>query len=92
MFSQVEDRELIVLLLGVIVAAFVIAHLRQLRAFPWWPLPICAALSLILGWAASVAEDIWVVGWMNLLEHALYALHSVLFSIWAVRLSRVKQA
>lgn len=88
MLIQVEDRELVVLVLGILVAAFVIAHRKQLRAFPWWPLPVLAVGCLLIGWTISVAEDIWVLPWSNLAEHSLYALHSVLFATWAFRLSR----
>ena len=76
------------LLLGVLVAAFVIAHLRQIRTFPWWPLPIFAAFCLLAGWTASVAEDIWPIVWLNTVEHVFYVLHSIAFSIWAARLAR----
>ncbi len=88
MFDHVEDRELTVLLLGVLVAAFVLAHLRQIRTFPWWPLPLSAGASLLLGWTSSVAEDIWSTSWLNTTEHIFYALHTVLFSTWAIRLAQ----
>jgi hypothetical protein len=90
-FELIEDRELAVLLLGVVIAAFVIGHLRQIRSFPWWPLPVVAAFCLLLGWGTSVAEDVWASPWLNGAEHVLYVLHSVLFSIWAVRLAREPQ-
>ena len=84
-----EDREAIVLLLGILVALFVIAHLKQIKKFPLWPLPVIAATCLLLGWSISVIESIVDSSYFDLLEHSFYAAHSCLLAAWCVRISLI---
>jgi 4-amino-4-deoxy-L-arabinose transferase-like glycosyltransferase len=86
-WGNVEDREAIVLLLGLLVALFVIAHLKQIKAFPLWPLPVIAASCLLMGWSVSIAEDVFDSYDFDVVEHFLYAAHSCLLAAWCVRLS-----
>ncbi len=84
---MVEDREVVVLVLGMLVLAFMIAHVRQLRRFPWWPLPFLAGGLMTTGWGISVIEHIVDFPFANLVEHGLYAAHSLLLCAWAYKLS-----
>ena len=90
-WGNVEDREAIVLLLGLLVALFVIAHLKQIKTFPLWPLPVMAACCLLLGWSVSIVEDVFASFDFDLLEHVLYTAHSCLLATWCIRLSRLKK-
>lgn len=86
--TSLEDREVVVLVLGVLVASFVLAHLKVIKTFPWWPLPVLSAGSLLAGWAASVGENFIAPDRVNALEHLLYACHSVFLCVWVVRLNK----
>jgi hypothetical protein len=79
----VEDREIIVLVLGLIVAGFAVANLAKLRRLPRWPLPMAAAALLLLGWTCSILETWFAPVALNVAEHAAYVAHSVLMLLWA---------
>lgn len=79
----VEDREIVVLVLGLIVAGFAVANLHKLRRLPRWPLPMAAAALLLIGWACSILETWFAPVALNVAEHAAYVAHSVLMLAWA---------
>lgn len=77
-----EDREIVVLVLGLIVAGFALAHLKKLQRLPNWPIPLAAAALLLLGWFLSIIET-WVAPQLlNVCEHVAYVLHSLLMLVW----------
>lgn len=80
--AGLEDREIVVLLLGLLVAGFSLANLDKLRALPRWRVPMSAAALLILGWAASILETWFAPTSLNLVEHSAYLAHSALMLVW----------
>jgi hypothetical protein len=83
-----EDREVVVLLLGLIVAGFAVANLDKLRRLPRWPLPMLAACLLLLGWVSSILETWFSPHVLNTLEHCAYVAHSGLMLAWVYLSSR----
>jgi len=78
-----EDREIVVLVLGLIVAGFAFANLNKLRRLPRWPLPLMAACLLLLGWMCSILETWFAPQLLNVIEHGAYVAHSALMLAWA---------
>ncbi len=77
-----EDREIVVLVLGLIVAGFALAHLKKLQRLPHWPVPLTAAALLLLGWSLSIFETWFAPRLLNVCEHVAYVLHSLLMLVW----------
>lgn len=86
--AGLEDREIVVLLLGLLVAAFSLANLDKLRALPRWRVPMSAAALLIFGWTASILETWFAPTVLNLVEHCAYLAHSALMVAWVYLLHR----
>lgn len=82
--GPVEDREVVVLLLGVAMAAFMLNHLARLKAQTGWQLLLAAVFSVVLGWAVSVVEHFVAIPGADIAEHGLYALHSSLLLAWVI--------
>lgn len=80
--AGLEDREIVVALLGLLVAGFSVANLDKLRALPHWRVPMSAAALLILGWTASILETWFAPTLLNLAEHCAYLTHSALMLVW----------
>ncbi len=83
-----EAREVAVLLLAAVTAAFVIANLRRIRNFPFWGLPVLAAALLCCGWTVSVLEDLLPIPGSDTAEHLAYLGHSSLMAAWTFILFR----
>lgn len=88
----VEDREIVVLVLGLIVAGFAFTNLEKLKRLPRWPLPLTAACLLLLGWTCSILETWFLPSPLNVAEHAAYVAHSALMLVWAYSVGSRSQA
>ncbi len=84
--AGLEDREVVVLLLGLIVGGFAFAYRKKLAALPLVHLPILAASFLLLGWTLSTLETWFAPQLLNFLEHSAYLAHSGLMLSWVFTL------
>lgn len=90
--GPVEDREVVVLLFGVVMATFVLTHLSRLKSQPSWQLLLGAVFSVVFGWSVSVVEHFVEFSWADLAEHGLYAAHSLFLLSWVVMARRGRRA
>lgn len=73
---------------GLLVLACTLTLLRDLKRVPRWQLLGLALGSLVLGDVATVVEHFVAYEFFNHLEHAAYALQSLLILAWAHGLKR----
>ena len=85
---MVEEIEVITLVGGVVVLAFLAWDRAVLRRQPRSILLVGAYACFLGGWAMSVLESFVLPDLVNLAEHLLYAIGSVLLMQWAWRLAR----
>lgn len=83
-----EEREVAVLVGAVLLVACTLYFFRDFRRVPSWQLLGLAMCSLVVGNVATVVEHFMAFSLFNHVEHAAYALQSVLLASWAYRLQR----
>lgn len=84
-----DERELTVLLSGLLLAASTHYFRRELRRIPEWRLVLCGVVCMILGGISTVAEHLIAYDFFNHLEHASYLSQSLVLAFWALRVRRV---
>lgn len=80
--AGLEDREVVVLLLGMIVGGFAFTFRKKLTSLPLARWPVMAATFLLVGWVLSTLETWIAPTLLNILEHAAYVAHSMLMLVW----------
>lgn len=82
---MVQENEAITLILGVgVLLSFVIGRAR-IRKLPAWRTFLIGFVVLTAGWAFTVLEGFLWPEALNLVEHACYALSSILLCVWCWR-------
>jgi hypothetical protein len=89
--KMIQENELIHLLLGLGILAFIFANRLRLKRIPASGILLAAYCVLLAGWILTVLEGFFLGGVLNLLEHACYAISSVLIFIWCWKVFARKQ-
>jgi len=83
-----EEREVAVLVGALLLVGCTVYFVRDFKRVPRWQLLGLAILSLVLGNVATVLEHFVAFNVFNHLEHAAYAMQSLLLATWAYKLQR----
>lgn len=83
-----DERELTVLLSGLLLAASTLYFRSDLRRVPEWRLLLAGVGFMIIGNAATVIEHTLSYSVFNFIEHASYLLQSVVLAAWALRVHK----
>ena len=83
-----DERELTVLLSGLLLAAATHHFRRELRRIPEWRFVLAGVVCMIVGGFATVIEHLVAYDFFNHLEHASYLAQSLMLAVWAVRARR----
>jgi len=83
-----EEREVAVLVGALLLVGCTVYFFRDFKRVPRWQLLGLAISSLVLGNIATVVEHFVAFSVFNHVEHASYALQSLLLATWAYKLQR----
>ncbi|MFZ5896105.1 MAG: hypothetical protein ACOY0T_33925 [Myxococcota bacterium] len=83
-----EEREVAVLVGALLLVGCTLYFIRDFKRVPRWQMLCLAMCSLVLGNIATVVEHFFAFNVFNHLEHAAYALQSLLLAAWAYQLQR----
>jgi len=84
----IHGDELIMLLLGLGVSAFIRTNKTRLRTLPGFKVFAAAFFCFLAAWIFTVLEGFFWRNVLNLLEHALYVSGTGLLLAWALKLVR----
>ena len=79
---MINEKEVVHLILAVSVLAYIAWNGRILRAIPSCGLFFASYSATVLGLVLTVVEGFGAAGLLNILEHAMYAVGTILFAIW----------
>lgn len=86
--DTIRSSEVIVMLLGMGLMAFVLYQRRQLAQLPNRSILFMSLLAILAGWFFTNLEAVVWGGLVNLLEHLCYASNAVLMAVWCGLLLR----
>ncbi|HOX46505.1 MAG TPA: hypothetical protein PK668_23070 [Myxococcota bacterium] len=82
---MIAHAELVTLILGLALAAFLIFNRDRLRRLPGWGWLTAAIGSMLLAWIATIVEGFLAHDLFNHLEHLTYAAAAVFLAGWVWR-------
>jgi glucan phosphoethanolaminetransferase (alkaline phosphatase superfamily) len=85
---MIHGDELIMLLLGLAVLAFIVMNKIRLRRIPGFKVFVSAFFCFLAAWIFTVLEGFFWEDTFNLLEHALYVSGTGLLLVWALKFGR----
>ncbi|MFW6305458.1 MAG: hypothetical protein ACOC1V_06750 [Candidatus Saliniplasma sp.] len=88
---MVEELEVVLLLLGIFVLIFIIANKRLKRDLPHYTLLVSAFLMYLLSWIFTNLENIMLYELLNLLEHTVQLIGTVLIAVWCWKIFGEKE-
>ncbi|HNR39791.1 MAG TPA: hypothetical protein PKN61_12210 [Acidobacteriota bacterium] len=86
--DMIRSSEVIVMLLGMGLMAFVLYQRRQLARLPNRSILFLSLLAILAGWFFTNLEAVVWGELVNLLEHLCYAANAVLMAVWCGLLLR----
>ena len=86
MQTPFDEREVTVLLSGLLLAASTLYFRSDIKRVPGWRLLLAGVGCMVVGNAATVIEHALAYQLFNIIEHASYMLQSVVLAAWALRL------
>jgi len=86
--DMIRSSEVIVMLLGMGLMAFVLYQRRQLARLPNRSILFLSLLAILAGWFFTNLESVVWGELVNLLEHLCYAANAVLMAVWCGLLLR----
>jgi hypothetical protein len=82
MTYEIFENEIVMLSIGVGVLIFILGNRARLKRLATYRILIAAFCLMLVGWIVTVVEGfIWEVI-LNYIEHACYAVSSILLMIW----------
>lgn len=85
---MIHGDELIMLLLGLGVLAFIRTNNTRLRTLPGFKVFVAAFFCYLAAWIFTVLEGFFWRETLNVLEHALYVSGTGLLLAWTLKLGR----
>ena len=79
---SIQPNEIVMLLLGIVTGIFTVRNRSHLRRLPQTGILLTGFYVLAVSWLLTVLEGFFWNSFFNLLEHAGYALSSVLLALW----------
>jgi len=83
---EIFENEIVMLLIGVGVLIFILGSRRRLKSLPASNILIAGFYVLLASWIVTVLEGFFGLFWegiLNYIEHACYAVGSVLVAVWS---------
>ena len=90
--DMIRSSEVIVMLLGMGLMAFVLYQRRQLARLPNRSILFLSLLAILAGWFFTNLESVVWGELVNLLEHLCYAANAVLMAVWCGLLLRRRRS
>jgi hypothetical protein len=84
-----DERELTVLISGLLLALSSIYFRAELRRVPEWRLLLAGIGCMIVGGVATLVEHVVAYDLFNHLEHLSYMMQSLVLAFWALRVRKV---
>ena len=85
---MIHGDELIMLLLGLAVLAFIVMNKIRLRRIPGFKVFVSAFFCFLAAWIFTVLEGFFWEDMFNVLEHVLYVSGTALLFIWVLKIGR----
>ena len=85
---MIHGDELIMLLLGLAVFAFIVMNKIRLRRIPGFKVFVSAFFCFLAAWIFTVLEGFFWEDMFNVLEHVLYVSGTALLFIWVLKIGR----
>ena len=82
---MVEEKEIIMLVMGIGVYGFTVAYRLQLKRIPRWDVIFLAYRLMLAAWLMTVLEGFFWAGVLNTLEHLCYAGSAAAMTWWCYR-------
>ncbi len=82
MVYEIFENEIVMLLIGVGVLIFILGSRQRLKGLPSSNILIAGFYLLLASWAVTVLEGFIWEELFNYIEHACYAVGSVLVAVW----------
>jgi len=82
MVYEIFENEVVMLLIGVGVLIFILGSRPRLKSLPASNILIAGFYVLLVSWVLTVLEGFFWEGLLNYIEHACYAVGSVLVAVW----------
>lgn len=79
---MIQENELVMLVFGVGVLAFILANRSQLKRLPSARFLLAAFYILLAGWILTVLEGYMLQASFNFMEHLCYAVSAIALAIW----------
>ena len=76
------ENEVVMLVFGFLVTVFIGIKYKQLKNIRNYKILLLGFYLLFIAWTCSTVEEFIFETYLNLLEHLLYALSSILLFIW----------
>ncbi|MDY6905165.1 MAG: hypothetical protein SWH61_10810 [Thermodesulfobacteriota bacterium] len=83
---MIAENEIIMLVLGMGVYGFMVAHKQGLARIPYHRLFFNAYRILLAAWMLTVLEGFFLPSIFNFLEHLCYACGTGILSLWCYKL------
>ena len=79
---MLHENELVMLFLGMGVFIFTLYSLPKIKRLSNWKLLLTGFYFLLIAWIFTVLEGFFWEEILNFLEHAFYAVSSILIAVW----------
>lgn len=83
MVYEIFENEIVMLLIGVGVLIFILGSRQRLKGLPASNILIAAFFMLLGSWILTVLEGFFWEELLNYIDHACYAVGSVLVAVWS---------
>lgn len=79
---EIFENEVVMLLIGVVVLTFILGNLQRLKSLPSSTILIGGFCMMLGSWILTVLEGLFWEELLNYLDHAFYAVGSILVAVW----------
>ena len=79
---EIFENEIVMLLIGVCVLIFILGNRRRLKSLPASNILIAGFFMMLGSWILTVLEGFFWESFLIYIEHACYAVGSVLVAVW----------
>jgi len=82
---EIFENEVVMLLIGVVVLIFILGNRQQLKSLPASSILIWGFFMMLGSWILTVLEGFLWEELLNYMDHACYAIGSILVAVWCLR-------
>ena len=82
MVYEIFENEIVMLLIGVGVLIFIHGNRPRLKSLPASNILVAGFCMMLISWTMTVLEGFFWEPFLNYIDHACYAVGSVLVAVW----------